>query len=70
MGAFAHMVAFDGELKGFAHLHPEENLLPVGEGDLHEGPLSFTFTRPNKGFTVCGLKSDSPANPKPSSLST
>ena len=50
MGAFAHMVAFDGELKGFAHLHPEENLLPVGEGDLHEGPLSFTFTPPKQGL--------------------
>jgi len=50
MGAFAHMVAFDGDLKGFAHLHPEENLLPVGEGDLHEGPLSFTFTPPKQGL--------------------
>ena len=50
MGAFAHMVAFDGDLKGFAHLHPEENLLPADKEDLHEGPLSFTFTPPKQGL--------------------
>jgi hypothetical protein len=50
MGAFAHMVAFDGELKGFAHLHPLENALPAGQEDVHEGPLTFTFSPPKEGL--------------------
>ena len=50
MGAFAHMVAFDSTLKGFAHLHPEENVLPAEESDSHEGTLTFAFTPPKPGF--------------------
>jgi hypothetical protein len=50
MGAFAHMVAFDENLKGFAHLHPEENALPAGKEDIFEGPLTFTFSPPKEGL--------------------
>jgi hypothetical protein len=50
MGAFAHMVAFDPALKGFAHLHPEENLLPVKESDSHQGALTFSFSPPSDGL--------------------
>jgi len=50
MGAFAHMVAFDRALKGFAHLHPEENLLPVNESDSHQGALTFSFRPPSDGL--------------------
>jgi len=50
MGAFAHMVAFDGDLKGFAHLHPLENALPAGQEDTHKGPLTFTFSPPKEGL--------------------
>ncbi|MBN38685.1 MAG: hypothetical protein CMI29_09510 [Opitutae bacterium] len=50
MGAFAHMVAFDGDLNGFAHLHPLENALPAGQADIHKGPLTFTFSPPKEGL--------------------
>ena len=50
MGAFAHMVAFDPELKGFAHLHPLEDVLPANQSDSHQGPLTFSFTPPKNGF--------------------
>lgn len=50
MGAFAHMVAFEPSLKGFAHLHPVENVLPTGAEDVHNGPLTFSFTPPRAGF--------------------
>ena len=49
MGAFAHMVAFDPELKGFAHLHPTETFLPSSENDTHSGSLSFSFMPPKAG---------------------
>ena len=49
MGAFAHLVAFDDERRGFAHLHPKENLTPV-EGRLtHAGSLTFSFRPPASG---------------------
>ena len=50
MGAFAHMVAFDPELKGFAHLHPLEDVLPANQSDSHRGPLTFSFSPPKNGF--------------------
>ena len=50
MGAFAHMVAFDPKLKGFAHLHPQESVLPSSESDFHEGTLTFSFSPPGEGL--------------------
>jgi hypothetical protein len=50
MGAFAHMVAFDPELRGFAHLHPLENILPADASDSHQGALTFSFNPPKNGF--------------------
>ena len=50
MGAFAHMVAFDPELRGFAHLHPLENVLPANASDSHQGTLTFSFNPPKNGF--------------------
>ena len=49
MGAFAHMVAFDEKLKGFAHLHPNENTTPITKDASHTGALTFTFVPPSKG---------------------
>ena len=49
MGAFAHMVAFDPELNGFAHLHPLENALPAKKDELHPGELTFNFMPPKEG---------------------
>ena len=46
MGAFAHMVAFDDEMNGFAHLHPISENVPSSENTTHTGPLSFDFTAP------------------------
>jgi hypothetical protein len=51
MGAFAHLVAFDGERSGFAHLHP-------AEADLLKPPhatkplLNFKLTIPQPGKYV------------------
>ena len=49
MGAFAHMVAFDQDLNGFAHLHPLENPLPPKRDDLQAGELTFNFLPPQEG---------------------
>ncbi len=49
MGAFAHMVAFDSSLKGFAHLHPNEDSLPRSTEDVHKGALVFRFLPPQDG---------------------
>ncbi len=49
MGAFAHLVAFDPKLKGFAHLHPTQTFLPRSKEDIHSGPLSFSFMPPSAG---------------------
>ena len=49
MGAFAHMVAFDSSLKGFAHLHPSEETLPRVLLDAHSGALVFRFVPPAVG---------------------
>jgi hypothetical protein len=50
MGAFAHMVAFDDEMNGFAHLHPISENVPSSENTTHTGPLSFGFTAPKYGI--------------------
>lgn len=49
MGAFAHLVAFDSERKGFAHLHPFENETSVEAGQTHSGALTFAFRPPAAG---------------------
>ena len=49
MGAFAHLVAFDVQRRGFAHLHPKENLNPVEGRQTHSAPLSFGFRPPVPG---------------------
>ena len=41
--AFAHMVAFETDLKGFAHLHPLEYEPPKSGDDARSGPLTFSF---------------------------
>ena len=47
MGAKAHMVAFDAEQRGFAHMHPiEDVLIEATEMD----DLSFLFNVPRKGW--------------------
>lgn len=47
MGAKAHMVAFDAEQRGFAHMHPIEDILvEASETD----DLSFLFNVPRVGW--------------------
>jgi len=49
MGAKAHMVAFDAEQRGFAHMHPIEDILAeVPDTDMDD--LSFLFNVPRKGW--------------------
>jgi len=43
MGAFAHVVAFEPSLDGFAHLHPLEYEPPKSAEDARYGPLTFSF---------------------------
>jgi hypothetical protein len=43
MGAFAHVVAFEPSLDGFAHLHPLEYEPPKTADDARYGPLTFSF---------------------------
>ena len=47
MGAKAHMVAFDAEQRGFAHMHPIEDIL-VEANEVDD--LSFLFNVPRKGW--------------------
>ena len=49
MGAFAHMVAFDNTLNGFAHLHPLSENLSNSKQITYQGPLTFGFSPPNRG---------------------
>ena len=49
MGAFAHMVAFDNNLNGFAHLHPLSEDLPSSNQTTYKGPLTFGFSPPGRG---------------------
>ena len=49
MGAFAHMVAFDKNVNGFAHLHPISEDLNIDKKTTFQGPLTFGFSPPGKG---------------------
>ncbi len=49
MGAFAHLVAFEPNTAGFAHLHPLEYEPPKSKEDSRMGPLSFSFKSPAPG---------------------
>ena len=51
MGAFAHLVAFDAALSGFAHLHPKETDLSKPPDSL-KPTLTFKVTIPNGGRDV------------------
>ncbi len=55
MGAKGHMVAFDGEGKGFAHMHPVDSVASArtaGVSSAHGGEdaLAFLFNVPNPGW--------------------
>lgn len=50
MGAFAHMVAFDNKISGFAHLHPIMDILPLSRDDVFTGSLTFGFSAPKPGI--------------------
>lgn len=49
MGAKGHMVAFDAERKGFAHMHPIDNILSPKSTDSN-AELAFLFNVPNPGW--------------------
>lgn len=49
MGAKGHMVAFDAERKGFAHMHPMDNILSSKSTD-SSSELAFLFNVPNPGW--------------------
>jgi len=49
MGAFAHLVAFEPNTAGFAHLHPLEYEPPKSRDDRRRGPLTFSFKSPAPG---------------------
>jgi hypothetical protein len=52
MGAMAHLVAFDAERSGFAHLHPVE-LDPAVKPDARRTELEFKLTIPRAGrYTI------------------
>jgi len=51
MGAFSHMVAFDANRTGFAHMHPLQEGLEV-QLDETEPELSFVFYAPQAGSYV------------------
>lgn len=56
MGAKGHMVAFDAEAKGFAHMHPVDDIITsrtAGLGSLsmeEDSELVFLFNVPNSGW--------------------
>ncbi|MDQ8194574.1 hypothetical protein QEH59_09065 [Coraliomargarita sp. SDUM461004] len=55
MGAKGHMVAFDGEGKGFAHMHPIDSVASVrtaglGSAAAKSTGLAFLFNVPNPGW--------------------
>ena len=50
MGAKGHMVAFDAERKGFAHMHPIDSILSLESTDSAESELAFLFNVPNPGW--------------------
>lgn len=50
MGARAHMVAFDRAQKGFAHMHPESDVLGGVTETGEDGELAFLFNVPKGGW--------------------
>jgi hypothetical protein len=53
MGAKGHMVAFDADGKGFAHMHPEDSIVSARAGISFEKPVNtmgFIFNVPNPGW--------------------
>ena len=46
MGAKGHMVAFDAEKRGFAHMHPIDSVSGAADSD----ELAFLFNVPNPGW--------------------
>ncbi|HKB89935.1 MAG TPA: hypothetical protein VKC60_05395, partial [Opitutaceae bacterium] len=48
MGAFAHLVAFDRDRLGFAHLHPDQYDISVAPDPIHP-TLTFKLTIPQAG---------------------
>ncbi len=50
MGARGHMVAFDAERRGFAHMHPVASVLGEKEESGPDAPLAFLFNVPNSGW--------------------
>lgn len=53
MGAKGHMVAFDAEGKGFAHMHPEDSIVSARAGlslDKPTNTMGFIFNVPNPGW--------------------
>jgi len=55
MGAKGHMVAFDGEGKGFAHMHPVDSvasarLAGFGSATSESTDIAFLFNVPNPGW--------------------
>jgi hypothetical protein len=51
MGAFAHLVAFDAQRSGFAHLHPAQPD-PLTPPDPVQPTLNFKLTIPKAGEYV------------------
>ena len=51
MGSFAHLVAFDEDRSGFAHLHPQETDLE-SPPDAYNPELHFNITIPQSGLFV------------------
>jgi hypothetical protein len=51
MGAFAHLVAFDDQRSGFAHLHPVE-ADPLKPPHAQQPVLNFKLTIPEPGKYV------------------
>lgn len=49
MGAKGHMVAFDAERRGFAHMHPMDGVL-VKNSASSDSELAFLFNVPNPGW--------------------
>lgn len=50
MGAKGHLVAFDAERRGFAHMHPISSVRAEKPSADAEAPLAFLFNVPNPGW--------------------
>jgi len=50
MGARGHMVAFDAERKGFAHMHPVDEIVEAKQSNASDSELAFLFNVPNPGW--------------------